>query len=406
MNTPAAWFAFASSLAGLAAQQPAPAPAPAVAPEADGWTEGFGRAPSYRSALAAALEDAVAKAKGVTVARGAGVRSRLAVVSSGKVELPEGWFDGEADLEREWVQQQIAGFVERYDVLAKGKADDGHWEVTVRAKVASAANAPELFVVDLADDDLRAWKLERFEEGAAGGPFATVDGTYEAPSIRENLRATGVVRVLASGSGVTVRDGSSPQERDKAGRQLVASHRVAIDWQPMQFQSLVEKPNAARPTRGPRPQHLTSASVRVAVVVTDLVQNVDVLDRTLTVALDVPPETPVERLDALAVQLGDRAKATVAEAVFFALQPPVVLRKWAGDGGEWLVEAAISRRVAQGYDEFAVGSFGSLASPDWRPLGTATLVGGADASCTFRLRDVEDLARIEPGVTEVRPARK
>jgi hypothetical protein len=400
MNIPAASFALACCLAAVAAQEtpPTPAPAPAPAPataQADGFTEGFGRAATYRAALSGALEDAVAKAKGVGVARGAGVRSRLSVVAKGAGDAAA---DADAVEDRDWVQLQIAGFVQAYEVVKKSKQDDGNWEVTVRAKVAGAAVPGEaLFVVELVDDDLRSWQLERFEEGAAAGPFAKVEGTYEAPTIRDNLRATGVVRFAAK---------APASERDPASRQLVPSHRVTVRWQPMQFRSLVERPNAARPTSGPRPQYLTAASVRVQVQVVDVVQNVDLLDRPLTIALDVAPSTPVERLDALAVQLGDRAKAAVAETVFFALQPPVVLRKWVGDGGAWLVEAAMSRRVAQGYEQFVVGSAGSLGSPDWRQLGTAALVGGTDASCTFRLVGVDDPARVEPGVTEVRPAKQ
>ena len=60
---------------------------------------------------------------------------------------------------------------------------------------------------------------------------------------------------------------------------------------------------------------------------------------------------------------------------------------------------AMSRRVAQGYEQFAVGSSGSLGSPDWRPLGSAQLVGGTDTSCTFRLVGIDDpgaAADVEP----------
>lgn len=411
MKTRAPLSAFAALLPALvlAAQDPPPAAAPVVpaAPAVAGtWTEGFGRATSYRTALAMALEDAVGKAKGISIARGAGVRSRLSVVSRSE-QVPKDWFDGEADHEREWVQQQLAGFVQTYEVTKRAKAADDHWEVTVRADIATHDGRSGGFVLDLVDADLRQWQLERFEEGAAGGPFAKVDGTYEAPSIRDNLRATGLVRILAKSGGVDVGAGAAPREREKAGQQLVASHRVVVTWQPMQFQSLVEKPNRARPTSGPRPQFLTGASVRVRVEITDLVQNVAVLDRPLTVALELPPATPVERLDAFAVQLADKAKAAVAEAIFFTLQPPVVARKWPGEGGaDWFVEVAMSRRVAQGYDEFVVGNQGSLASPDWRPFGRAALVGGTDTSCTFRLVDVGDPSRIEAGVSEVRPGRK
>jgi len=401
VHLPLVAFVLCSPSFAVRSQEPPPAPPPATAAEA---TEGFGRAVSYRQALAMALEDAVGKARGVAVARGGGVRSRLEVVSRGGQGVPANWFDGEAEYEREWVQAQLDGFVETYEVTKKGKVDDG-WEVTVRAKIATGQQQGP-FVIDLDDADLRQWQLARFEEGGAGVPFAKVDGTYEAPSIRDNLRATGRVLVVAKNGGVSAPAGASPRERGKGGHQLVASHRVRVQWQAMQFTSLVEKPNIARPTTGPRPQFLTAGSVRVAIAITDLVQGLDVLDRPLTVALEVPPGTPVERLDAMAVQLADQAKAAVAEAIFFALQPPTVVRKWAGDGGDWFVEVAIGKRVANGYDAFAVGNQGSLASPDWRPLGRAALVGGTDTACTFRLVDVAEPSRIEAGVTEVRPARK
>jgi hypothetical protein len=145
----------------------------------------------------------------------------------------------------------------------------------------------------------------------------------------------------------------------------------------------------------------------VNVKIVDLVQNVEVLDRALTIALDVPHGASVDKLDAFAVQLADRAKATVAETIYFALQPPTVVRKWpSGTGGEWLVEVAISKRIAQAYETFAIGNQGSLASPDWREFGHAALVGGTETSCTFRLIDVADPSSIEPDVTQVRPARK
>ncbi len=403
---PSLLFAAASLSGSLASQVPAPPVAAPAVPAAADWTEGFGRATNYRSALGQALEDAVAKAKGVSIARGAGVRSRLSVVSSGE-NVPKDWFDGEADHEREWVQQQIAGFVQSYEVTKKGKSEDGHWEVTVRARVAMHDGKDPIFVIDLVDADLRQWVLERFDEAGNGTPVGRDKGNYDAPSIRDNLRATGVVRVLAKSGGVEVGAGAAVREREKQGQQLVASHRVVVEWQPMQFQALIEKPNVARPTNGPRPQYLTAGSVRVAVRVVDLVQNVEVLERPLTVALEVPRATPVEKLEALAVQLADKAKAAVAETIFFALQPPVVVRKWPAEGGaDWLVEVAISKRVAGAYDAFAVGNQGSLASPDWQALGRAQLVGGTDTSCTFRLVEVADVSRIEPGVTEVRPFKK
>src|SRR5690606_18931859 len=100
--------------------------------------------------------------------------------------------------------------------------------------------------------------------------------------------------------------------------------------------------------------------------------------------------------------LVDKAKAAVAETVFFALKPPVVVRVWQA-GDEWRIEAAVARRVAAAYRAVAVGNHGSLSSPDWAPLGRAVLLDGDDATCTFRLEDVAEPHRVEPQVTEVRP---
>lgn len=399
IHLPLLAVASCSCLVAVAAQDPPAAPPVVQAPVA-GWTEGAGHGASYRLALAQALADAIGRVKGGEAARGPALRGRLAVVSRSDT-VPKEWFDGVADHEREWVLQQLAGFVTGYEVTKKGKGDDGQWEVVLRARVALQDDR-EGFVIDLVDNDLQKWELSRFEEGAQGGPFAQVNGAYEAPSIRDNLRATGLVRIAAkqAGTDAALRDGEA------TGRQLVASHRVAVTWQPMQFESLVEKPNKARPTTGPRPQYLTAASVRVSVRIVDLAQAIDVFDRAMTIALDVPPTTPVERLDAFAVQLADKAKAEVAETIFFTLQPPKVVRKWPGDGGaDWFVEVAMPRRVAQGYENFVVGNQGALATPDWRSSGRAVLVGGTDTSCTFRLVDAGDPSRIEPGVTEVRPVR-
>lgn len=397
-------FAVGACVAIVPAQaQDAP---PAATQDQAGWSEGFGRATNYRTALANAIEDAVGKSKGIAVARGPGVRSRLSVVANYSDQVPNGWFDGEADSEREWVQQQIAGFVQKYEVTKRDKANDGQWEVTVRAQVAMHDGAEPVLVIDLQDGELDKWQLERFEEGQATA-FARDSGNYQAPRLAENLRRSGVVKIVANGDGVRVGSGAAVREREKAGQQLVASHRIVVRWQPMQLRSEQERPNRARPTSGPRPEYLTAGAVRVDVKVVDLVQNIDVLELPLTIPIDIPPGTTTDRRDAFVVALADKATATVAEIAFFALRPPVVLRKWPSDDGkDWLVEARIGKRVATGYDSFVVGNNGSLASPDWQRLGTAVLVGGTDTSCTFRLQGVEDPSRIEPKVTEVRPTRK
>ena len=391
-----------------AAQDPAlvPRTPPPAIEHTDDWTEGFGRANSYRGALAQALEDAVGKAKGIAVARGAGVRSRLSVIADSTDKLPEGWFDGDAEEEKEWVQHQIAGFVKKYEIVKKEQVKDGAWEITVRAQIAGTGPAGQKIVVDLADNDVTAWKLERYEEDGAGEPFdRSVSGKFEGTRISQNLRASGAVEIAAKAASLTVGDGSAPDERDKAGQRLVASHRVTVEWQPMMFKSLVERPNVARPTSGPRPQYLTSATVQVTLKIVDLVHDVELYERPMTVSLDLPAMTPVDRLDAFVVQLADKAKAAVAGQIVFTLRPPVVTRKWAGDGGEWFVEASLPRRIAGGYTEFVVGNNGSLASPDWKTVARATLVGGDDTKSTFKLVNAGDPGAIEQGISEVRPGK-
>ncbi|HEX6812973.1 MAG TPA: hypothetical protein VF384_15215 [Planctomycetota bacterium] len=395
-------------LAALAAQEPPPAVPPGAAPFpslGSTWSEGFGRATSYRTALAHAIEESVAKVKGISVSRGAAVRSRLSVVSDHEAGAREGWWSGESDAERAWVQQQISGFVMRYEVVKKQKTEDGEWEVVVKALVASKDTFDTTIVIDLDDNDLRKWQLERFEE--AGGPAGKQSGDYVGPRIADYLRRSRMVKIVSKGDGVVVKAGSAPTEREKAGHKLVASHRVRVVWQPIVLQSLIEKPNRARPTSGPRPEYLSGGSVQVAIAVEDLVENIEVMDETFTVAADAGPEQSVEQVDAYINQLVDKAKKIVAEKVFFALKPPLVMRKWREDGsGEWRVEAKVARRIAAEYKTFALGNNGSLSSPDWQLLGHALFLDGNDVSSTFRLEAVGDPDLVEPSVTEVRPQRK
>lgn len=398
--------AFASLLAVSGLCQESASPPKPSAQEAGGtWSEGFGRGTDYRSALANALEEAVAKVKGIGVARGAGVRSRLSVVSQSQEGDKPGWFDGEANSEKEWVQQQIAGFVLAYEVLDKLKADDRQWEVKVKALIASADGLDATVVVDLQDSDLRNWQLERFDEGT-GAVVGRERGEFTGPKIAEYLRKSRLVKIAAKGTGVNVTAGSAAREREKAGNQLVASHRVVITWQPVQVQSTIEKPNRARPTAGPRPEFLTGGSVQVAVRVEDLIHNLELLDQSFTVMAD-PKAMPTERTADYVNALVDKAKAVVAENVFFALKPPTVVRVWQeGGDGEWRLEANVARRVAAQYRSFAVGNNGSLSSPDWVTLGRGVLLDGNDNSCTFRLEGVDDPSRIEANVTEVRPIKE
>ncbi len=404
---PLASLAVLSLLSSVSAQEPQAPSAAAQGQDRGTWSEGFGRATSYRAALAAALEDAVGKAKGIDVKRGAGVRSRLSVVADAKEGVQEGWLNGdsEADGEREWVQQQIAGFVLRYDIVDKKKAEDRQWEVTVKALIASAESFDDTVVVDLEDNDLRKWQLTRCDEDRGGAEVGKQGGEFAGPKVGEYLRKSRLVKIAAKGAGVQVGAGAAVKEREKAGHQLVPSHKVTIQWDRLEVQSLIDRTNRARPTSAPRPEFLTGGSVQVSLHVDDLVENVVLLDETFAVTAD-QGATPAAQIDGYVTALVDKAKAIVAEKVFFALKPPTVVRKWQkGGDGEWLVEVRMARRVAATYREFVIGNSGSLASPDWQPLGRAVFVDGNDQSCTFRLEDVAEPARVEPNVTEVRPTK-
>ena len=380
--------------AALIAQQDSPG---------DTWSEGFGRAPSYRSALAQALEDAVGKVKGIAVARGPSIRSRLTVVTEYQDGIDSGWFDGQSEGEREWVQQQIEGFVQKYEVVEKEKGKDGIWEVTVKALVLGYDHGNSALVIELVDNDLKKWQQERYHEDGDGSPFERRPGTFAGPQIGEYLRNSGAVQIVNSGRGVNLRPGSARKEREKAGHMLVASHRVVVDWQPLFVRSTVEKKNPARPTRGPRYEFMSGGSVKVTVRVEDLVKGTELMKRTITVDGSDIRGHSVQEIGKFVNKLVDRAKAIVATRVFFTLRPPVVLRKWAGDDGAWLVEARVSKQVAAGFAKFSVGNDGSLASPDWQGLAGAKLVGGNRTSCTFRLLGDIDTAGIVPEVSQVRP---
>ena len=397
---------------GIAAQEPGSA-APPKAPggqqsggqQQEGWTEGFARAPSYRSALRGALESAVGKAKGIEIASGPSIVSRLSVVESSKDGDKEGFFDGQSEQEREWVQQQIQGFVQSYKVTKKQKVDDRNWEVTVLAKVAELDRMSSGLVIELGGNDLRSWQLERYEEGGPGRAFDRKKGSFKGPEIGEYLRRSGEVKIVSKGATVNVTRNSARTEREKRGHQLVASHRVVIEWQPLTVRSMVEKPNKARPTSGPRPEYMQGGSVVVRLRIEDLIEGTELHEGFLTIPADKPGSFSSDRLDAFVTKLVDKAKAEVAQKIFFTLRKPLVVRKWAGEGGAWFVEARMSRRIASGFKLFSVGNAGSLANPDWQPLGSAKLVGGRGAICTFELADVEDPGRIATGITEVRPVR-
>ena len=377
----------------LAAQEGAPPEQQALergaAAEAS-WQEATGSGPTLRTALAQALRGAVSRARGAAFVLEPSVRSRLEIVAR-----HERGGDGDSSIDRAWTLGQLPGLVLDFEVLDQRPRGESGYDVRLRALVSSRAVAAASIVVELVDNDLTSWVLERFEESGPGRAFDQRRGRFEGPRIGSYLRRSGAVRIASPA-------GDDPVA---AATRLVPSHRVVIDWQPLVVRSTVEKPNRARPTSGPRPEFMSGGAVDVAVRVEDVVQGVTLLDEKISVPAVRPDTFSIDRLDAFVTDLVDVAKAQVARRIFFTLRPPVVLRKWVGDGGAWHVEARISKRIASGFQEFVLGQDGSLASPDWRRLAAADFVGGSAVSSTFRLGGLLDASQVEVGVCEVRPIR-
>ncbi len=349
--------------------------------EPDG-TVGEGRAASFGGALAAALADAVEAARGEAFARSPAMQSRLDVVAAA----------ADARLERGsgWVLTQLRGVVTSYEVTAKAAEPGGAVRVALRARVAGLEQPLPSMVVELVGGGLSEWELRRFEEGGAGRAFARRSGRFEGPPLSEYLRRSG---------GIDVARGATAE--------LVPSHRVSVEWQPAAVRSQVRKRNPARPTNRARPEHLLGGTVALSLRIEDRSGGVKILDEAFRVAADDRDQGdwPVDRLDAYVTALVDKAKAEVAARIFFALQPPLVLRKWVGGDGAWLVTVRMSKRVAGAYRTFSAGEPGSLASPDWQHLAAAELVGGTASTTTFRLGAPADPSRLVVGVTQVRPVR-
>lgn len=385
--------AFAVSLGAQEPTRPANGAQPAVV--AAPWSEGAGQGATYRGALANAIAAAVAASRGADFPKGTAMRARLRVIAEHDAGDRTGAFDGGAARERAWVLGQLVGVVDDYLVTSKGKADGAAWDVRVRVRAAAAAAVRASLVVELDDGGLGSWELERFEEAGRGQAFDRRRGRFEGPPVATYLRRSGAVKLAGPRSG-----GDS-----RAATSLVPSHRVVLSWQPLRLRSTVEKPNPARPTKGPRPERLSGGVADVTVRVEDLVQGVVLLSEKMSIQATAGQAWPTTRMDAYVNELVDRAKAQVAQRIYFAMCPPVVLRKWAGQGGAWHVEVEMPARLARGGREFAAGNDGGLSSPDWERLAVATFVGGSAASCTFRLEGLTDASAVDVGVTEVRPVR-
>ena len=375
----------------LAAQEGAPSEQQALERDAAAeasWHEANGSGPTLRTALAQALRSAVSRVRGAAFVLEPSVRSRLEIVAR-----HERGGEGDEAFDRAWTLSQLAGLVVDFEVLDQRPRGESGYDVRLRALVSSRADADASIVVELVDNDLTSWVLERFEESGPGRAFDQRRGRFEGPRIGSYLRRSGAVRI------------ASRERDDSAATRCLPSHRVVIEWQPLVVRSTVEKPNRARPTNGPRPEFMSGGAVDVALRVDDVVQGVTLLDEKISVPAVRPETFSIDRLDAFVTDLVDVAKAQVASRIFFTLRPPVVLRKWVGDGGVWYVEARISKRIASGFQEFVLGQDGSLASPDWRRMATAKFVGGSAVSSTFRVGQLPDAAQVEVGVCEIRPIR-
>lgn len=260
-------------------------------------------------------------------------------------------------------------------------------------ETAVAADPGRPLTLALTDNGLGQWQLERHAGPGTGAPEQR-KGRFEGPEIATYLRQGADVRILTA-------DKAAAADQPNA-RQPAASHRVTIEWQPMSLVSVVPPQNPARPTLGPRPALLRDASVEVRLRIEDVAERTVLLNESFSIAADRGDHNE-DQLAAFVIALADKAHAEVAMRIYFALRPPVVLRKWTDEEGQWRVEARISRRVVAGFRKFQVGNQGTLSSPDWQQLATASLVDGNKTSCTFALKGSFEANSIEIGRSEVRP---
>lgn len=251
-------------------------------------------------------------------------------------------------------------------------------------------------VLELTDNGLSQWQLQRHAGPGTGGPEQR-KGRFEGPEIATYLRQGADVQILTAGKAEAA---GAPN-----GRRLTASHRVTIEWQPMSLVSVVAPQNLARPTLGRRPAYLRDASVEVRLRIEDVAQRTELLNESFSIAADRGNHDE-DQLAAFVITLADKAQAEVAMRIYFALRPPVVMRKWTDKQGQWRVEARIARRVVAGFPAFQVGNQGTLSSPDWQKLATATLLDGNKMSCTFALKGTFEANSVEVGRSEVRPFRQ
>lgn len=403
----------AAAATAMAAQaQDAPA-LPPLEPAAKGtWSEARGTGPTRSDALGQAIEGAVMRVNGLRVATGPALRARLGLVKNqdGSVCSTEG------TLEVARVVHQLEGFVDQVEVKEEKQGANGSWSVHVRCLVAGYDPKRAEFVVQLAGSPKQGRDLPYQELGScllvnvdeetgtqsSSGPHALA-GTRVA----ECLVNTNRVKIGYRGAGVRLDGDSDPREAAKAGKGLVATHRIDIEWDPVVVRVVTRKQSKSRPTSR-RHQDLDTAYVTARIAVRNLVEKTEIP------VFDVPIVCPAawfrqgdealatdqDSLRGYAQRVAAFAEGEVAKQVYFKLRPPVVLRKWQGDGerAPWFVEVDLPRHVASEFAVFEFGHKGTVSGSGWHPVARGKLVDGGDTS-TFELAPGGDVAAIENGKT-------
>lgn len=383
------------------------------------WSVAEGTGLTVHAARANAIEAAVMRVNGARVATGPALRSRLALVKNADASITT----TEGEWEVAQVTQQLEGFVDQVEFLQQRKEEGGGWTVRVRCLVSGYDSKRADFIILLgglgaggrvvAYEDLGSWRLQQRDLATdrveAAGPFA-IPGTR----IGECLASTGRVKFGFAGPGVRLDGDSDAREAAKRGKGLVATHQIDVAWEPVVLRTSIPKPLASLPGKSRPPQFL-GATVTARIRVRNLVEKTE--PPPFEIPIQIPAAWFAERgqervpadqdsLQRYAQRAAKFAESEVAKAIYFTLQPPVVLRKWQEAGGAWLVEADLATHIARDFTAFELGKEGSLDGAQWRSFGIARLADGVPAgwTSTFRLEPAADVAAIVPGATLIKPA--
>jgi len=378
------------------------------------WSVAEGTGPTVHAARANAIEAAVQRVNGVRVATGPAMRSRLGLIKNADASITT----TEGELEVAQVTQQLEGFVDQVEFVQQRKEEGGAWTVRVRCLVSGYDPKRADFIILLgglgaAYEDLGTWRLQQTDlangSTEASGPFA-IPGTR----IGDCLVNTGRVKIGYAGPGVRPDADSDPREASKRGKALVATHQVDVAWEPVVLRTSLPKPLASLPGKSRTPQ-FQGATVTARIRVRNLVEKTELPPFEIPILIPAPwfadreqerPGTDRDSLQQYAQRAASFAETEVAKAIYFALQPPVVLRKWQDGSGAWLVEAELATHIAQEFTAFELGKYGSLGGAQWRSSGLARLADGIPAgwTSTFRLEPTADANAIVPGATLLKPA--